>query len=379
MKRRIFTADHLEFRQAFRSFIDREAVPCTEKWESAGMVDPDFWTKAGALGYLGFEAPARYGGLDLHDFRFNASMTEEIVASGMAGDGFALHNDIVAPYLINYCSAAQQARWLPGFVTGQTITAIAMTEPGGGSDLARIGTTGVVDGDSIVLNGSKTFITNGFTADLIFVLVRTGGGHGRDQSLVGVERGTTGLQRGTPLKKLGRMAQDTAEVFLDECRVPLANVIGERGGALDVIKKNLPRERLSIAVAAVASAQRGLDLALEYTGQRSTFGKVIAQHQSVLHELADMHTAIQVARSHIDNCVLELNAGELTAQDAAGAKYWATDLEGQVLDRALQLFGGYGYMQEYPIGRMWRDARAQRIYGGANEIMKEIVGRGLLR
>jgi acyl-CoA dehydrogenase len=379
MKRRIFEVEHAEFRAAFRSFLDREAVPYARDWEAAGMVDREFWKRAGALGYLGFEAPSEFGGLSLRDYRFNAVMVEEVVASGTAGDGFALHNDIVAPYLLDICSPEQRARWLPGFVTGHTLTAIAMTEPDAGSDLARIGTTAVVDGDHLVLNGTKTFITNGYTADLIFVLARTGENAGRGQTLVAVERGTAGLSRGTPLRKIGRMAQDTAEIFLDDCRVPLANIVGTPGAALDIIKKNLPRERLSIAVGAVAAAERALQLAVEYARQRRTFGKPIAEHQVVLHQLAELHTAIQVARSHIDNCIVEFNAGELSAADAAGAKYWATDLEGSVTDRALQMFGGYGYMEEFPIGRMWRDARVQRIYGGANDILKDVVGRALIR
>jgi len=379
MKRRIFGPDHDDFRAAFRQFVDTEAVPHAYEWEAAGMVEPKFWEKAGQLGYLAFEADPQFGGLGIDDFRFNAVIAEEVAASGMVGDGFALHNDIFAPYLLHHGSDEQRARWLPKFVSGEMVTAIAMSEPQAGSDLAAISTTAVVDGDHIVLNGSKTFITNGFTADLVFVLARSAGGDKRGMSLVAVERGNPGLSRGVPLKKIGRKAQDTAEVFLTDCVVPAANLIGEPGSALSMIKMNLPRERLSIAVTGVASAERALRLALAHTTERSTFGKPVARHQSVLHDLAEMHTAIQVARSHVDNCVMELNAGELTAQDAAGAKYWATDLEGQVLDRCLQMFGGYGYMEEYPISRMWRDARVQRIYGGANEIMKEIVGRGMLQ
>jgi acyl-CoA dehydrogenase len=375
----MFEAEHDDFRAAFRAFLDREAVPRSDVWEEQGHVDKSFWRKAGEAGYLAFEAPESFGGLGVRDFRFNAVIAEEVVASGMAGDGFALHNDIVAPYLLEHTSQEQLQRWLPGVVRGETVTAIAMSEPGAGSDLARISTTARREGDTLVLNGSKTFITNGYTADLVLVLAR---GRGEDDTdtgmnLVAVESGTPGFQQAKPLKKVGRRAQDTAELHFDDCRVPASHVIGPPGRAFDLVKQNLPRERLSIAITAVASARRGLALALAHADTRRTFGKPLRSHQTVLHRLADMHTRTQVAQSHIDACVLALNAGELTPEDAAGAKYYATDLEGAVLDEALQLFGGYGYMEEYPIARMWRDARVQRIYGGANDILKEVVGRGL--
>ncbi|MGW0630562.1 acyl-CoA dehydrogenase family protein [Streptomyces sp. NPDC002758] len=376
MQRRLYTADHNEFRSGFREFLEAEAVPHAEEWLVAGTLTREFWRAAGKAGFLGFEAPPEYGGLGVRDFRYNAIMAEEIAASGIPNDGFSLHNDIVAPYLVDYASKEQQARWLPGFTSGEIITAIAMTEPQAGSDLAAIRTSAHFEGDEIVLDGAKTFITNGSIADLIIVLAQDGNAR---MSLVVVERGTPGLSRGAPLHKIGRKGQDTAEVFFDGVRVPKANLLGERGRAFDLVKRNLPRERLSIAVYAVENAARALRLALEHTTNRVSFGKPVARHQAVLHKLAEMHTAIQVARSHVDSCVIELDAGELSPDDAAGAKYWATELESQVLDGCLQLFGGYGFMEEYPIGRMWRDARVQRIYGGANEIMKDIVGRGMLR
>jgi len=376
--RRIFDDEHRAFRESFRAFLDAEAVPRVEEWEAQGFVSREFWQKAGAQGFVGFDAPDELGGAANRDFRFNAVIAEEVADSGAAGDGFAMANDIIGPYLIEYASPEQQRRWVPGFVSGDTVAAIAMTEPGGGSDLARITTTGRIEGSEVVLNGSKTFITNGITAELVLVLARTGTARRADLSLVAVEYGTPGFIRGRALEKIGRHGQDTAELFFDDCRVPLENVIGEVDAALDLVKRNLPRERMSIAITGVASARRALRLGLEYATTRSTFGKPLVQHQTVLHKLADLHTAIEVAQSHVDNCVIALNAGTLSPEDAAGAKYWATDLESRVIDEVLQLFGGYGYMEEYPIARMWRDSRVQRIYGGANEIMREIVGRGLI-
>ncbi|MGW4339969.1 acyl-CoA dehydrogenase family protein [Rhodococcus koreensis] len=375
MRRRLFETEHDAFRDSFRQFLHANAVPRVEEWESDGVTPRDFWTTAGSLGFLGFEAPPEFGGLGIRDFRYNAIIQEEVAASGIATDGFALHNDIVAPYLIEYSNAEQRNRWLPQFVSGDMITAIAMTEPGAGSDLAAISTKAVDDGEHVVLDGSKTFITNGYSADLVLTLARSGEGF----TLVAVDRGTPGLVQHKPLKKLGRKGQDTAEVTFDNCRVPRSNIIGEPGSAFNLIKKNLARERLSIAVHAVASARAGLSLALDHTKSRFSFKRPVATHQSVLHSLAGMHTDILVAQSHIDACITAINEDELSPHDAAGVKYWATDLEGRVLDQALQFFGGYGFMDEYPISRRWRDARVQRIYGGANEIMKEIVGRQLIR
>jgi len=377
--RRIFTEEHVAFRNAFRDFLEAEAVPHVAKWEAAGRVPAEFWRSAGAHGFIGFEASEDLGGLGISDFRFNAIIAEEIADSGTAGDSFAMANDIVGPYLFDYATPEQQRRWVPEFASGETVAAIAMTEPGTGSDLARITTTGRIDGDSIVINGSKTFITNGLTADLVLVLVRSGTSSRAEMTLVAVEAGTPGFTRGPALHKIGRKAQDTSELFFDDVRVPLANVVGEVGRAFDNVKRNLPRERLSIAIYGVASARRALRLAMEHASQRTTFGTPLREHQVVLHQLAEMHTAIEVAQSHIDACIMALNDGELSPEDASGAKYWATDLEFQTIDRALQLFGGYGYMEEYPIARMWRDARVQRIYGGANDIMRDIVGRALIR
>jgi len=378
VRRTLYGREHEDFRSAFRQFLEREAVPHTDRWEEAGLVDRSFFEAAGRAGFLGFEAPEEFGGLGVDDFRYNAVMAEEIVATGTAGDGFTLGNDILAPYLIELTTPEQRARWLPGFTAGTLIPAIAMTEPTTGSDLRAIRTTARRDGDGYVLDGAKTFITNGAQADLVLVLARTGERDGRGMSLLAVEAGTPGFTRGRPLHKIGRKAQDTAELFFDGCRVPAANLVGEPGAGLRLVLGNLPRERLSMAVLAVAAAERALDLALAHCRERTTFGVPLGSHQAVRFELADVHTQVGVARVYVDRCVQALVDGELTAEEAAAAKYWTTDLQCSVIDRCLQLFGGYGYMEEYPIARMWRDARVQRIYGGTNEIMKEVVGRAVV-
>jgi alkylation response protein AidB-like acyl-CoA dehydrogenase len=379
MQRLLYDADHDAFRAGFRDFLVREAVPHTADWEARGLVDRSFWEAAGRAGYLGFEAPTTYGGLGIRDFRYNAVMTEEVVSLGIASDGFSMHNDIVAPYLLDVATDEQQGRWLPGFTDGSTITALAMSEPGAGSDVASVRTTARYDGDDIVLDGAKTFITNGSRADLVVVLARTGEAEGaRGLSLVVVEGGTPGFGHGTPFDKIGRHGQDTAELFFDGCRVPRANLLGEPGGAFRVVMTKLARERLSIALMAVASGRTALALALQHCRERTAFGQPIGQFQVLRHQLAEMHTELQVAQSYVDSCVLALNDGTLTAPDAAGAKYYTTELQWRVVDRCLQMFGGYGYMEEYPIARIWRDARVQRIYGGTTEIMKEVVSRELL-
>ncbi|MCW2542552.1 MAG: acyl-CoA dehydrogenase domain protein [Frankiales bacterium] len=378
MRRVLYGAEHEDFRSGFRSFLVKEALPHTAAWEAQGIVDRTFWLAAGAAGYLGFEASEALGGMGIRDFRFNAVMSEELVALGIAGDGFSMHNDILAPYLLELCTTEQQARWLPAFTSGEMVAAIAMTEPGAGSDLAGIRTTAHRDGDSWVIDGSKAFITNGSQADLVLVLARTGERDGRGMSLIAVEAGAPGLERGRPLAKIGRHGQDTAELFFSACRVPVNNVIGQPGDGFATVMANLPRERLSIAVLAVASAVAALRLALQHCHERTAFGQAIGQLQTAKHALAEMHTEVQVAQQYVDRCVAELNAGQLSAADAAGAKFFTTELQWRVVDRCLQLFGGYGYMEEFAIARIWRDARVQRIYGGTTEIMKEVVGRELM-
>lgn len=378
MRRTLYTEEHETFRKAFRAFIDHAAVPNVEAWEADGTVDREFIRAAGANGYLGFEFDPEFGGLGIEDFRYNAVMTEEVVVSGMAGDLFSMQNDIMVPYLRDLTTEEQRQRWLPVFTRGDGVTALGLTEPGAGSDLAAITTSARRDGDHLVINGQKTFITSGATCDLAIVLVRTGERGGRGTTFVAVENGTPGFERGRPMHKVGRKAQDTAELFFDDCRVPVANIVGEPGRGFSCAIANLPRERLSIAVAAVASARHGLQMGLEHVRARNAFGGPLANLQSVRMQIAEMHTDIAVLQAYVDRCVLALNDGELTADDAAGAKYKATELQWEVLDRVLQLFGGYGYMEEYPIARMWRDARIQRIYGGSNEVMKDLVGRAVV-
>ncbi|MCX4095821.1 acyl-CoA dehydrogenase family protein [Nocardia sp. alder85J] len=378
MRRDVYTADHEAFRSAFRAFLDREAVPHADEWEAAGTVDRAFVTAAAGAGFLGFEFEAEYGGLGIADFRYNAVMAEEVAASGTAGDTFSMQNDIIVPYLRDLTDEPQRKRWLPRFTRGDLVTALALTEPGAGSDLAAIRTTARRDGDHLVIDGTKTFITGGATCDLAIVLVRTGERDGRGTTFVAVEHGTPGFGRGRPMHKIGRRAQDTAELVFTGCRVPVGNILGEPGRGFGSAIVNLPRERLSIAVSAVASAGHALNLALEHARARVAFGGPLAQLQSVRMTLAELHTDIQVMRHYIDRCVLALNTGELGADEAAGAKYKATELQWDVVDRCLQLFGGYGYMEEYPIARIWRDARIQRIYGGSNEVMKDLVGRAVV-
>jgi acyl-CoA dehydrogenase len=378
MRRTLYGEEHEQFRSAFRTFLEREAVPHVDEWERNGTPDRTFIVTAAEAGFLGFEFPVEYGGLGIKDFRYNAVMSEEVVASGMAADTFSMQNDIIVPYLLELTTGDQKSRWLPAFTSGKGVTALAMTEPGAGSDLASIATSATRDGDTLVINGAKTFITSGATCDLAIVLARTGERDGRGTSLIVVETGTPGFQRGKAMHKIGRKAQDTAELFFDDCRVPVANIIGEPGRGFGHAIANLARERLSIAVLGLASAQRSLAIALEHTTTRVAFGAPLAQLQSVRMLLADMHIDVEIMQQYLDRCVDALNSGTLTATEAAGAKLKATELQWQVLDSTLQLFGGYGYMEEYPIARMWRDARVQRIYGGANEVMKDIVGRSLV-
>lgn len=376
MRRNLFTADHDDFRESVRTFLAREAVPHTEAWEIAGMVDRSFWRKAAEQGLVGFEAPTEYGGAGIQDFRFNAVIDEEVAYAGVAGDGFTMENDIVAPYLIEHTNKEQRERWLREFVAGDVVVAIAMTEPGAGSDLRGISSTARLERDHYVLSGSKTFVTSGIQADLVIVAARTGD-RGR-LSLLLVDPRTDGFQRGRKLEKIGRRAQDTAELFFDEVRVPVENLLGAEGQGLELLKTNLARERLSMAISAVAASERAFSITLEHCKQRKTFGKPIATHQAVRFALADMRIGLDAARPYIDGCLAAQVAGELTDHAAAGVKAWATDLQFSVLDQCLQLHGGYGYMEEYPIARMWRDGRVQRIYGGTNEIMRDIVGRALL-
>lgn len=382
MKRTIFNDEHEMFREAVRRFVAKEIVPFHEEWERQGLVDRRIWTQAGALGFLCMDAPERYGGSGEHDFRYNVIVTEELTRAGASGVGFGLHNDVNMPYFLNYATETQLERWLPGMVAGELITAIAMSEPGAGSDLAGVQTTAVRvshgDGDYYLLNGQKTFITNGIHSDLVIVVARTDpdSRHG-GLSLLVIERGMIGFERGRNLDKIGLKAQDTAELFFDNVRVPVANLLGEEGNGFYQLMQQLPQERLSVAVMAVAACEAVLEMTVNYCRERMAFGQPIGKFQNSRFKLAEMKTEIEVARVFVDRCIIELNEGRLTAVEAAMAKWWTTELQKKVVDQCLQLHGGYGYMTEYPIAKFYLDARVQTIYAGTTEIMKDLIGRSM--
>ncbi|GAA3391971.1 acyl-CoA dehydrogenase family protein [Cryptosporangium minutisporangium] len=379
MRRTLYDADHEAFRSTARTFMAKEVVPFHEQWENEGLVDRRIWTAAGAQGLLGTDVPEEYGGGGIKDFRYNAVLTEETIAVGASGVGFSLHNDVTAPYLVELATDEQKQRWLPGFCSGEIITAIAMTEPGAGSDLQGIATTARRDGTDFVLNGSKTFITNGIHADLVLVVARTDpdakAAHGL--SLIAVERGMPGFERGRNLDKIGMHAQDTAELFFDDVRVPASNLVGELNQGFFHLMTMLPQERLSIAVAAVAGARAVFDRTLEYAKERKAFGRPVGSFQHNRFVLAEIATELEFAETYVEKAILEHNEGRYTVVDAAMAKWWTTEMQKRVVDRCLQLHGGYGYMREYPIARAYTDTRITTIYGGTTEIMKEIVGRSL--
>ncbi|MBW0091196.1 acyl-CoA dehydrogenase family protein [Pseudonocardia sp. KRD-184] len=381
MKRTLYESDHEDFREAFRRFLEVEVVPHHLDWEREGIVPRSLFTTAGTSGFLGMDVPEEYGGGGVADFRFNAVVAEEIARSGAAaaGLGLTLHNDICLPYFLSYCSPEQRERWLPGIVSGELITAIAMTEPGIGSDLASMTTTAVRQGDHYVVDGAKTFITNGINADLVITAVKTDPTQKhRGMSLVVLERGMEGFERGRNLDKLGQHAQDTAELSFTDVQVPVTNLLGsEEGQGFTQLVTNLPQERLSIAISAVAAARTALEQTLEYVKERKAFGQPIGSFQNSRFVLAEIATEVDVAEHYVDDCVRALNAGELTAVDASKAKWWCTELQGRAVDRCLQLHGGYGYMNEYPIARAYADARITRIYGGTTEIMKEVIGKSM--
>ncbi|CAB4603155.1 unannotated protein [freshwater metagenome] len=380
MKRTVFTEDHELFRQSFRTFVEREISPNFERWEQAGIVDRSMFTAAGASGFLGIDAPEQFGGGGVDDFRYNFVISEELAYAGVAsaGMGITLHNDVCLPYFLNLTTDAQKERWLPGICSGELVTAIAMTEPAIGSDLASMTTSAIRDGDHYVVNGGKTFITNGINADLVITAVKTDPTERhKGMSLLVLERGMPGFERGRNLDKVGLHAQDTAELFFTDVRVPVENLLGEEGMGFLHLVDNLPQERLSIAVGAMAAARQALRWTIEYTHDRTAFGQPIASFQNSRFVLAEMATEIEIGEVFMDRCVEALVAKELTVEEAAMAKWWATELQKRVVDQCVQLHGGYGYMLEYPIARAFCDSRIQTIYGGTTEIMKEIIGRSL--
>jgi len=378
MRRTIFEPEHDQFRQTARTFYDKECAPHTEQWERDGQVSRQAWLRAGEQGLLGWELPEDYGGLGIKDFRYNAILTEEFYLSGTVGIGLTMLNDILAGYLSDLTTEEQKQRWIPGLIAGEKIPAIAMSEPGAGSDLRNIATTARRDGDDYIVNGAKTFISNGLLADLVLTAVKTdpSAGH-KGISLLMIEDGMAGFAHGRKLDKIGQHAADTAELSFTDVRVPVSNLLGEENRGFYQLMRNLPAERLGIAIHAVAQARRALELTIAYAHDRQAFGQPIGSFQVNRHAIAAMSTKLQVMQVYLDRCIEAVNAGELSAEEAAGAKYWATETQWEILDRCLQLYGGYGYVNEYEIARLWRDARVQRLYGGTNEIMLDLIGRGM--
>ena len=377
-RRDLFSEEHEAFRRTVRTFMEREVVPHHKQWESDGIVSREVWRKAGEQGLLCFDVAEEYGGAGVDDFRYNQVLAEESARAGASGPGFIVHTDIIVPYLSSLGTEEQKQRWLPGCVSGELITAIAMTEPGAGSDLQGIRTTAVDKGDHYVVNGSKTFISNGIMSDLVVVVVRTDpeAGH-QGISLLVVERGMEGFERGRNLEKVGLKAQDTAELFFDNVVVPKENLLGEEGQGFVYLMTNLPQERLSIAMMAAAACQQVLEMTMTYAKERTAFGKPIGVFQHNRFLIAEMATETKVCQVYVDDCVRLHNEGRLDAVGAAMAKWWTTELQTKIVDRGVQLHGGYGYMLEYPIAQAFLDSRIQTIYGGTTEIQKEIIGRSL--
>jgi alkylation response protein AidB-like acyl-CoA dehydrogenase len=378
MQRDIFTDDHDAFRDAVRAFIAKEVTPYHEQWERDGVVSREVWLAAGKAGLLGIDMDEKHGGGGNQDYRYYLVLNEEMTRAGAHGPGFSVHNDINGQYFKRLMTPEQADRWMPGYCGGELITAIAMSEPGAGSDLQGIRTTAVKDGDTYILNGSKTFISNGQLADLVIVVARTDPDAGyQGISLLVVERGMPGFERGRNLDKVGMHAQDTSELFFTDVRVPAANLLGEEGGGFIALMQNLPRERVAIGTAALTGAEKVFEDTLEYCKQRQAFGRPIGRFQHNRFVLAEMATELAVARAFTDKAVMEHNEHRLSNEDASMVKWWDTELCNRVVDRCLQLHGGYGYMREYSVGRAFADGRVQTIFGGTTEIMKEIIGRGL--
>ncbi|TDD36457.1 acyl-CoA dehydrogenase family protein [Saccharopolyspora elongata] len=379
MRSTAYDAEHEAFREVVREFLAKEVVPHFADWEKTGLVPRDLFNKAGEIGMLGLQVPEEYGGGGTNSFKFNAVITEETARAGVSLGGFSVHANVVVPYFIDICNEEQRKRWLPGLASGELMSAIAMTEPGTGSDLAGMATTATREGEYYMLNGAKTFITGGHNADLVIVVARTAHGENRRDglSLLVVERDMAGFSRGRNLDKLGLKAQDTAELFFDDVRVPAANLLGEEGRAFEYLSANLPQERLGIAVAGQAAAEAALRTTVAYVKERKVFGKPVASFQNSKFELAGCEVEIEAGRAMLERALDEHDAGELSAADAAKVKVYCTELQSRVIDRCLQLHGGYGYMLEYPIARMYADARVTRIFGGTTEVMKTIIAKSL--
>ncbi len=378
IERTLFNADHEAFRDSFRKFVEKEIAPCHEAWEEQGYVDRAVWRKAGENGFLCMTLPEAYGGSEA-DKLYSVVQMEEIARTGFTGIGFGLHSEIVAPYILHYGTEAQKQKYLPKLATGQMVGAISMSEPAAGSDLQGVKSTAIKQADgSYLLNGSKTFITNGWHADLVIVVAKTDPSAGaKGTSLLLVERGMPGFEKGKRLKKLGMKAQDTSELFFDNVKVPAENLLGGEGKGFICLMEQLPWERLQIAIGAVAAAQAAIDWTVAYTKDRKVFGQAVAAFQNTRYKLAELQTEVQVARVFVDKCCELVNVDKLDTATASMAKYWCSDLQCKVMDECVQLFGGYGYMWEYPITRAYADARVQRIYGGTNEIMKEVISRAM--
>jgi alkylation response protein AidB-like acyl-CoA dehydrogenase len=377
--RSVYDEDHELFRGTVQSFIKAEVAPYDAQWEEQGIVDRSLFRRAGDAGLLMQATPEEYGGPGLDDWRFSAIVDEEFGRTGYASAGLslALQNDVVGPYLLDLTTVEQKQRWLPGLTSGELVGAVAMTEPGAGSDLSGIATRAVRDGDEYVLNGAKTFISNGQNADLVVVAARTSRDRHRGLTLLVVERGMPGFERGRNLDKLGLHGQDTSELYFSDVRVPVTNRLGEEGDGFFCLVRNLPQERLSLSVTAVSAAAGVLERTMEYVTSRKAFGQTVGSFQHSKFLLAELHTEVDIARVFVDQCVALHVRKELTAVRAAKAKYWCSELQVRVADRCLQLHGGYGYMREYAVCRAFADARVQTIYGGTTEIMKEIIGRDL--
>jgi alkylation response protein AidB-like acyl-CoA dehydrogenase len=378
--RTLFEDEHQAFRESFAAWVANEVSPYYMEWERAGLTPREMFASAGKYGFVGIAIPEEYGGGGSRDFRFNQVIAEELASAGIggAGLGLTLHNDVCTPYFLEYCNDEQRRRWFPGIASGELITAIAMTEPGTGSDLAGIATTAVRDGDEYLLNGSKTFITNGINSDIVIVAAKTDPSQRHTgMSLIVVERGTPGFERGRNLEKVGLHSQDTAELFFNDARVPVANRLGEEGQAFKYLSNNLAQERMSIAITGVSMARAALNWTVDYVKERTAFGTTIGSFQNTKFVLAEVKTEVDVGQAYIDQCVVALNAGTLSASEAAEAKLFCTELQTRVIDRCVQLFGGYGYMLEYPIARAYIDARVTTIYGGTSEVMKTIIAKSM--